>query len=200
MPQHPLARFTISILLSNLPSQVAAHPFDPRASTPSNNTSLSPQCSFPGNADIYGPGIRIGIYTQTLAVYLSKYFIISQSPIIRDSLTIFTVAFVIVSFVFASHPSSLQIVSWNCLTGVRTRSAYFAGLMRDRWIKNASLQGMSVVAMSVHCWYWWRGMDRMKSVECGDRTFFFANVGLRGWFRVMMKVMIVIVEYRYVDV
>ena len=161
------------------------HVFASPQTEPSSSISRDAQpraCGFPGNPDIYGPGIRIGIYTQNIAVYLAKYFIPSQSPIIRDSLTVFTVALLIVSFVFASHPSStyaveffiiLQILSWNCLTGVRALNTYSAKLMKDRMIKTIAVEGIDIVVLSFHVWFWWAAISWMESGECGDRAWFF---------------------------
>ncbi|XPS73225.1 hypothetical protein M3J09_005375 [Ascochyta lentis] len=55
------------------------------------------QCGFEGNNDIYGIGIRIGIYAQILAVWFANYFLFSEAQVLRDFVSIFSVAPLIVA-------------------------------------------------------------------------------------------------------
>ncbi|CAN9095781.1 unnamed protein product [Alternaria alternata] len=98
-----------------------------------SHTTLNPACGFEGNNDIYGIGIRIGIYAQILAVWFANYFLLSEVQVLRDSISIFSVAILIVALIFASNPSDvyaveafvlLQILAWSCMMGVRAKSSY----------------------------------------------------------------------------
>jgi hypothetical protein len=150
-----------------LPHSTTAHP---TSLIPSLITRDDRTCSFIGNPDIYGPGIRIGIYAQTLAIYVTKYLILSQAPILRDTLNVFSLALLIVSFLLATTPGSinaveffliLQILSWNCLTSVRARSSYAMGALLNRWIRTLGVEAMDVAALGLHIWFWFGGVNRM---------------------------------------
>jgi hypothetical protein len=168
------------------------------------SSSDNTRCNFVGNPDIYGPGIRIGIYAQTLALFLSRYFIISQSFAIRDSLVVFTLALLIVAIMLAaSTPLSpadaiefflvLQILSWECATGMRARSTYVLEALRNRDRRVLSMDAMNIAPICLHVWFWFIGLDSIahNEQECQVKVFFFVETELQGWFRIYMKSMTV---------
>jgi hypothetical protein len=187
----------IFILLSDIPRHTAAHPLIEYSDlTNSTSNTTSPSCGFLGNADIYGPGIRIGIYTQTLAVFITKYFALSDAHNLRDSVTVFSIALLSVSFVLAINQSTnyaveffivIQILSWNCLTGVRARSTYSSATFKNRTFRILFTEGLNFAALVMHMWFWFVGVERMKQTPCGTKVFFFARVDIEGWFREVMK-------------
>jgi hypothetical protein len=200
-------RLCIITLLSCLPT-VSAQPINVSPITTNVTPRNGLHCSFTGNPDIYGPGIRIGIYAQTLAVFLSKYFIISQVFGLRDALAIFSLALLTVATLLAaslSSPSSpvnaveffiiLQILSWNCSTGLRARSTYVREALRDREARVMGMEAMSIAALGIHTWFWFRGIDmlgRGGSEGCKLKVFFFVETDLQGWFRKLMQGMAVL--------
>ncbi|KAF2794533.1 hypothetical protein K505DRAFT_383916 [Melanomma pulvis-pyrius CBS 109.77] len=181
----------VSVCTIILPHHTQAHPLaTPQPSSAilalsSNATQVpSSSCGFDGNADVYGPGIRIGIYTQTLAVFLTKYFVVSHAPILRDSITIFSIALISVSLVFAVHTSTtyaveffivVQILSWNCLTGVRGRNSYSITTFGNRTIRVLGTEAFNMGASVLHAWFWFGGIERFERMECGTKVFFFAK-------------------------
>ncbi|KAF2649014.1 hypothetical protein K491DRAFT_684225 [Lophiostoma macrostomum CBS 122681] len=167
----------------------------------SSTAASDSQCGFSGNADIYGPGIRIGIYAQTLAVYLTKYFILDQAPMLRDAVTVFSTALMSVAVVLIVHKETsyaveffvvLQILSWSCLTGVRTRDTYAYSTLSNRATRYVMTELFNVAVLVLHSWFWFRGFDQMRQTPCGTQVFFFAKVDMGGWYREMMKGMAII--------
>jgi hypothetical protein len=189
----------ILVLFSNAVTHIEAYPFTPSPhpnSTTAASTASAPSCGFHGNPDIYGPGIRIGIYTQTLAVFITKYFALSDAHSLRDAITVFSIALLSVSIVLAiNSPITfaveffivVQILSWNCLTGVRARSTYTSTTFKNRTFRVLFTEGLNIAALVMHMWFWFRGMDGMKNTPCGTKVFFFAKVDMEGWFRQLMK-------------
>jgi hypothetical protein len=187
------------IIFSSAVTHTEAYPFMPSSysnSTTTTSTSSAPSCGFDGNADIYGPGIRVGVYTQTLAVFITKYFALSDAHSLRDAITVFSIALFSVSIVLAINNSTtfaveffivVQILSWNCLTGVRARSTYSSATFKNRTFRVLFTEALNVAALVMHMWFWFTGMDLMKTTPCGTKVFFFGKVDIEGWFRQLMK-------------
>lgn len=154
------------------------------------------QCGFMGNNDIYGLGIRTGIYTQTIAVWFSKYFLLSQAYVLRDSITVFSIALLAVALVFVRNASQtyavegfilLQILSWSCLTGVRTKTSYAKQNLRNSVTRLLFTESLNIASLGLHVWFWFRGLDEMLKTPCGTFTMFLVKVNVYGWFRTVMK-------------
>ncbi|KAF2802252.1 uncharacterized protein BDZ99DRAFT_551535 [Mytilinidion resinicola] len=155
-------------------------------------------CGFIGNNDIYGTGIRIGIYTQTLAVWFAKYFLVSQAPFLRDSITVFTVALFIVSILYAAVNASeiyavegfiiLQIFAWQCLTGARTQGPHNKENFRNSVTRRVFTECMDIGCQSLLVWFWFHGIEKMMKTPCETVTFFLAKVNMFGWFRTYVKI------------
>ena len=52
-------------------------------------------CTFAGTSDVFGIGIRIGYYSQVLAIWFSNYFYNREISSLRATNTLFLVAVVI---------------------------------------------------------------------------------------------------------
>ena len=63
------------------------------------------QCGFQGNSDIYGIRIRMGYYTQALSLWFSKYFVLSESKVLRSVNLLFTIA-LFIGLAWLSHTPS----------------------------------------------------------------------------------------------
>ncbi|CAI6332206.1 unnamed protein product [Periconia digitata] len=162
--------------------------------------SMPQTCSFEGNPDIYGPGIRVGIYCQTIAVWFANYFLSSQVLPLRDTVTVFTIAVLISLLMIAADPTSvyaveaflmLQILTWGCLIGVVGKSAFTWAYWGARTaVRHSVNQFIDVLAWSLQIWFWWGGMDRMKKMENGCVTWmmYIWKVDLFGWARKVMMV------------
>jgi hypothetical protein len=197
-----VALMSLSIfLLSNLFYIPAfAHPLNTTTLTqPQPTPSTPPSCSFPGNPDIYGPGIRIGIYAQMLAVWFGNYFFISQLTILRDTVSIFSVAILIVCIIFALNPSSiyaievfllLQILAWSCIMGVRAKSSYTSARFVSSVGRKVVNEGIYLACLALHVWFWSVGvykMERSSAGEvCGTWIMYVVKVDLYGWVRKIM--------------
>jgi len=167
------------------------------SSSPSNilaHATAEPTCGFEGNNDIYGIGIRIGIYAQILAVWFANYFLLSEAQVLRDSVSIFSVAILIVTLIYASNPADvyaveafvlLQILAWSCITGVRAKSSYSeATFSRGSFLRRVVCEIVNLVNICLHVWFWWAGLDHMKETPCGTWLMMYVvKTDLFGWAR-----------------
>ncbi|KAL6709876.1 hypothetical protein ACN47E_000661 [Coniothyrium glycines] len=158
------------------------------------------KCGFEGNNDIYGVGIRIGIYCQILAVWFANYFLLSEAQVLRDSVSIFSVAILIVSLIFAASPSDilaveafvlLQILAWSCMMGVRAKSSYHQGKFSEgSLLRRVVCEVVNLINICLHVWFWWTGIDRMKPTPCGTFLMMYVvKTGMFGWARKVMMAM-----------
>jgi hypothetical protein len=157
-------------------------------------------CGFEGNNEIYGIGIRIGIYSQILAVWFANYFLFSEAHVLRDSLSIFSVALLIFTLIYSTNPSDiyaieafvlLQILPWSCMMGVRAKSSYSkACFSRESLIRKAVYEVVNLVNVCLHVWFWWAGVGKMKKTPCGTWVMMYvAKTSLYGWARKVMMAM-----------
>lgn len=150
----PLAVFAAFLTFPFLSNSYPIIPKSNFSPTLALNLRSSEKCGFVGNNDIYGIGIRIGIYTQIFAVWFANYFLLSQAQILRDSITVFTVALLALSLMFVYSPSSsyaaeanilFGVLSWSCIIGVRAKTR-FSKLTFRVTIRRQSLVRRSISA------------------------------------------------------
>ncbi|KAF2641072.1 hypothetical protein P280DRAFT_517298 [Massarina eburnea CBS 473.64] len=160
-------------------------------------TSTSPPCSFAGNPDIYGPGIRIGIYAQMLAVWFANFFLFSQVDMLRDTVSIFSVAILIVTMIYAAEPATvhaieafllLQILAWSCLMGVRPKSSYTTVHFSASVVRRVLNECVNLAMLGLQVWFWWGGVESMVKGEegCGTWIMYVVKADLFGWARKVM--------------
>ncbi|KAF8475106.1 hypothetical protein BDZ91DRAFT_789355 [Kalaharituber pfeilii] len=164
------------------------------------NSIVQTTCGFDGNADMYGLGVRIGVYLQTFACIWAKYFRLDRaleslafsSGLLRLALLI-SLSYVtikeerleavdtaiMVFLALISNPpfDSLEGVSFPSKLRFRTLGRFFTQMAPlFRW-----LIGLGLISYSV--WFWWTGLETLEHSPCTGTTFFFAKVSLYNWFR-----------------
>jgi hypothetical protein len=163
------------------------------------------QCAFYGNGDIYGLGVRIGIYLQWFTSVLAENLYAPAVESTRAANTTYQVAmlaglilittqagfgtralegFITLLFCFASAwIGSMQIYS----TIKSDRSAVTisgnAGGLADLLLNTA--------ICSYGVWFLFVGIDTLPRTNCPEIAFFFAPVKLFGRFRLFLKVVFV---------
>lgn len=165
-----------------------------------NTRSDGATCGFEGNNDIYGIGIRIGIYSQILAVWVANHFLLSEAQVLRDTVSIFSVAILIVSLLFAAGPSDIfaveafviiHILNWSCLMGVRVKTSYTKGLFTNgSMLRRVTCEIIYMISRCLTVWFWWSGLDRMKPTPCGTFMLLYViKTDMYGWARKVMMAM-----------
>ncbi|KAL2044792.1 hypothetical protein N7G274_002567 [Stereocaulon virgatum] len=166
----------------------------------SNDTRLI-QCGFVGDTDVLGVGIRIGYYTQALAVWFANYFILSEAKVLRSINLLFLIA-LFVGLVWLSHNPEqtyavqvclllqLLFVTWS--VGVLDRSKFSKKLWRNSYMWVIIREASWLCFLSYSVWFAWIGLDRFEPTPCGTFVFFIAKVSLYGWYRSAFKVLSIV--------
>ena len=154
-------------------------------------------CGFAGNSDIFGIGIRIGYYTQVLAVWFSNYFYFREAKALRAVNNLFLLALIVVGFVYFVNAHSTYVIhaflllQIGIVTGVVgiTETARYATKYRETSRERLLLR-MTIMTFGAlfNVCFWWKGLDIMLPTPCGTYSFYFWRVGFYGWLRTVMKV------------
>lgn len=154
-------------------------------------------CGFAGNSDIFGIGIRIGYYTQILAVWFSNYFYFREAKALRAVNNLFLLALIVVGFISFINARStyvvhafllLQIGIVIGLVGI-TETARYATKYRETSRERLLLRMAIMVSGALfNVYFWWKGLDVMLPTPCGTYSFYFWKVEFYGWLRTVMKV------------
>ncbi|KAK0645720.1 hypothetical protein B0T16DRAFT_411807 [Cercophora newfieldiana] len=176
--------------------------------TPRNSS----ECTFQGNADIYGLGIRLGIYLQAFSITVATLF--NQDSLLEklsfgnglfqfaltvglliettktDEFRAVEAALVVLLALCSSYQAPLK----DTIKGFRESAA--SGELRQ-WIMRfavpVSRAIVELILLVYSVWFWFVGLDRLAhSAECTTYAFFFARVDLYGWFRTLGKVYVVL--------
>ena len=158
------------------------------------------QCSFSGNPDIYGLGIRVGIYLQWFAYLLATKFLEERDVDIRDANTMFLLAIFIATAVLPTtnqtqtHAVEGMILLYIFFGGafsvlfpvgpvkskdLRLRTSFFGILLRFSLVA-----GMATYSV----WFWFFGVKNFVQESCGTYVFLFAKVSLFGHALTFLKI------------
>lgn len=167
-------------------------------------------CGFTGNPDVYGIGIRIGYYTQALAVWFSNYFFFREAKILRAANHLFLIALVIVGFIYAYRAQTTYAIEAFLLLqiGLCIGSVSIQGSTRfsSRYMKTSrqrlALRTVIInVGLLFNICFWWKGLDVMLPTPCessgtidsqrdthGTYACYAFRTNIYGWMRTLMKV------------
>jgi len=165
-------------------------------------------CSFDGNTDMYGLGIRIGFYLQWFSSILSSSLAPSEVEGLRYSNSFFIAAtFLALLILSIQDVSSLQVVEvyiillltfgfflfmvplyfWRILT--KSNPKYDP----TRWPRveisstYSVIQFLLLVAVaSYQLWFWFARVSELDRQDCEEFGFFFTRVRLNAkWFQIL---------------
>ncbi|KAI2615695.1 hypothetical protein GGR54DRAFT_265220 [Hypoxylon sp. NC1633] len=147
-------------------------------------------CGFEGNPDLYGLGIRLGIYLQWIATFIANMFPQVQKEIggLVDTNTIFLLAIFIATVVISSEPiddgpHTVEIlVLLYIFFGTVYSVLLFSSVRASRFghyqysVLGLCFRLTLVAAMSAYSvWYWFRGVELFSRTDCGTYAFLFAQ-------------------------
>lgn len=164
-------------------------------------------CGFEGNSDMYGVGIRIGIYLQSGSVALATLF--SQTAL-QEELAfangLFQLAFTVgLIYMTVTSPEfqAVEAAIVVLLSVVSNFSAPFA-VKRPESSDSSEMQYFmqhrvfpvcrtitEFVLFGYSAWFWFTGLDKLSRAPCTGYAFFFARVDLYGWFRTLGRIYII---------
>lgn len=174
-------------------------------------------CGFAGNSDIYGIGIRIGYYSQALAVWFANHFHLGELKVLRAVNNLFIFALVIAGAIYAAEAHSIYAIEAFLLlnigicigfVGVLESSRYTSRYIRTSQERLLVRTVIINVGLIFNVCYWWKGLDVMRPTPCSEadglpetdvRTpttsmrntyicFFVLKTNLYGWARTFMRI------------
>lgn len=152
------------------------------------------QCGFEGDSDLYGLGIRLGIYMQWLTSFAPTTDL-QKFAVFRETYSIFVFAIFIAILVLTAekrptHTAEMLVLAYIIFGGVfitvpadlRKKNSTllerkgFMACLRHGIILN--LFGCAVAGYFI--WFWHRGMrgGNFLATPCGSHAFLFAKVSL----------------------
>jgi hypothetical protein len=174
----------------------------PQSAEEHATTTNPDRCGFEGNSDIYGLGIRLGIYAQWISAFIT--FLTrdteSRSERISDLVdidAIFETAIFIATMVLISNTSSAHSAEIIVLCLIFFGDFYLVQVSAA--ISHPGLCGMFsalgiflrvslAVAMSSYTvWFWFVGLDKFQQSPCGSYVFLFRKARITGSARKFFK-------------
>ncbi|EGR51756.1 uncharacterized protein TRIREDRAFT_103822 [Trichoderma reesei QM6a] len=154
-----------------------------------NSTTLT--CPVTGNPDLYGLGIRLGIYFQMISVQISGLAsIVMQS---EDSLSQGVIIFVLATGIVLARllraAADIQAVEVFPILTLLLAQVGVCRVAGRNGQTTAHIYVFEVAALiALFAWFWWHGMDTLPRKCHDDKAFFFAKVSIWHWFRTLNKV------------
>ncbi|KAA8900928.1 hypothetical protein FN846DRAFT_957706 [Sphaerosporella brunnea] len=149
-----------------------------------------------GNSDMYGLGIRIGVYLQAFALLIAHYFEQPSFNNIRFSSFAFQLSmFVGVVYVTVSDPeleaaeAAIVVMFMLCSTTVIYKRRPQRLSWDKEWIVLFLEIFISIGISGYSVWFWFAGLDALKHSPdpCAGYAFLFAKVSMYGQFRMFMR-------------
>ncbi|PMB70385.1 hypothetical protein BM221_002836 [Beauveria bassiana] len=148
-------------------------------------------CPVEGQPDLYGLGIRIGIYIQMLAVQISGLLsiVLRQDDYLGESVVLFILAVGSVLIKLIVHKQILAVEAAPMVALLLAQVSVCRAVSQMGFVVGVIFAVEFCGLSSLFVWFWWHGMDVLGRSPCADdKAFFFAKVSLWGWFRTMNKV------------
>ncbi|KAH8647603.1 hypothetical protein BGZ60DRAFT_521269 [Tricladium varicosporioides] len=148
---------------------------------PPNSTSI---CFIKGDADVYGPGIRISYYLQWFSVLLATHIAPTQIQYSRYASNIVTISVLASTFFSFRHKSgsgsheenliALEYPILYSLVFVLTLGFIPTSerLLRKSRGNIATMGVFWAVIVFIQCWLWFKGVDMGKKEGCILRVYF----------------------------
>ena len=154
------------------------------------------QCGFVGNSDIYGLGIRLGYYSQVLAVWFSNYFFVSEAKSLRAVNNIFLLALIVAGFIYLANARQtfaieafllLQIGLVISLVGITETTRYatkYRATSRERLLLRMTFWTFGGFFNTI---FYWKGINVLLPTPCGTYVFYCVKANVYGWFKILMR-------------
>ncbi|GAB1320952.1 hypothetical protein MFIFM68171_11162 [Madurella fahalii] len=156
--------------------------------------SRAEECSFEDESDLYGLGIRLGVYMQWISALIIVGFRFKGDNSLSQSYTMFLFAVFLAVLVITARSDPTHVAEMLVLTyiifggsfvisGTREKNAPIRRFDLDTvsHVLNLSIMMCLLTAAAAYCaWFWLRGMYRGTFLEtpCGTYGFLFAKVSL----------------------
>jgi hypothetical protein len=166
-------------------------------------------CTHVGNTDLYGLGIRLGVYLQLFSTLIANHFLVEISQAVWDANAVFLVAIFVA--VVKSSTGSNTIASFEAFVMLQMLLAFVLAVFNVTGAKWRNFDLMtkqshvrfrssplgsftrSTLTTGIACyqvWFWLRGIDVLgQSERCATFVFLFARVNIRSKAVIIFKVL-----------
>ena len=173
-------------------------------------------CGFPGNSDTYGIGIRVGYYTQAVAVWFANFFLFREAKVLRAVNKLFLLTLLIAGCLYFVNARETHVIEAFLMlqvgiilgmVGITERSRYssrYVKTPKERMIMRIFI----VMAGSLFnvCFWWWgvevmlptpcnepkltraRGLLEPKGPGHGTYIFYMFKTNIYGWAGTLMRI------------
>jgi len=175
-----------------------------------------------GNNDMYGLGIRVGVYLQSFALALAtvlqqkSYSGIAFAAVLfqlsmlvgvvyvtatDDALEAAEAAIITIFTLCSSADTSPQLLVGDrppeqhhrCdLLKLKLLGGHGPPKWEQEWVVPFVKSLVDLGTFVYSVWFWFAGLDVLTHTPCTGYAFFFARVSLYGWLRVLMKIVVVL--------
>ena len=162
-------------------------------------------CTFNGNSDVFGIGIRIGYYSQVIAIWFSNYFYPPEVSGLRAVNNLFLLALMIAGFTYFANTATTHVIEAFLLLQIGivvglvgiTEAARFSTKYRSVSVERLLIRSVLFTAGALfNVLFWWKGVDVMMATPChgvtmkgvGTYAWYGWRVSLYGWMRTVMKI------------
>ncbi|OTA08613.1 hypothetical protein A9Z42_0003170 [Trichoderma parareesei] len=154
-----------------------------------NSTTLT--CPVTGTPDLYGLGIRLGIYIQMVSVQISGLasIVMQSEDSLSQGVIIFVLATGIVLVRLLRAAADIQAVEVFPILTLLLAQLGVCRVAGRNGQTTAHIYVFEVAGLiALFAWFWWHGMDTLPRKCHDDKAFFFAKVSIWHWFRTLNKV------------
>ncbi|KAJ2902100.1 hypothetical protein MKZ38_001009 [Zalerion maritima] len=150
-------------------------------------------CTFEGNSDIYGLGVRVGIYLQWLATLIAKYLHEPAVESTRDANTAYLVAMLagLILITRDAHAETPALEGYItlllCFAMACSSCSQAYSAARTRELRSLVDLLLCTAVCAYGLWFLSVGIQRLPRLDCPEVVFFFAPVALFGWFRIFLQ-------------
>jgi hypothetical protein len=142
-------------------------------------------CPVQGSPDLYGLGIRIGLYLQIVTAQVSG--LTSQYLEVDDNIGHAVVVFILATgIVLFRQILRREIEAVEVFPILSLLIIQLAACRVPFWKKPMTIfiyMGETVCLLALTTWFWFHGMDMLPKSCPDDYAFFFAKVSIWHWFR-----------------
>jgi hypothetical protein len=137
------------------------------------------ECGFKGNPDMYGLGLRLGVYLQWLACNLSLTFVSQPEKDLPDASLVFSFAIALAIILTTYQTTCVYFVEAFILINIAFGGTLHLDL--TKWEKGSwrrpALLSFYLMIFPFSCWFWRQGMEKhFRDAPCGTQLFLFGRI------------------------
>jgi hypothetical protein len=139
----------------------------------------NPNIGFNGNPDLYGLGIRLGYYTQALALCLANFIAPREARFLQTTSTMFMLAVIACVTYLSSNPTQIFAVEIYLLVHIAHMAARL-GVYHYRHFSRTHLIIRDitwVIFEAFSLWFWFFALDYLKPTPGTPTYVWFFNRG-----------------------